>query len=190
MGNSSLTVESKLQCLDNLQIPLWRKRAQVLSNNPQYSAACLVLLPSFIPGIEKPLPIVNPTASPAKILTGMLKVLELSAEEYCIAWVNTPNTTSNEARIEVARENIIDALASFSAFTVLIMGDVLSKHVIGSSYISLDEERKSFRTIDGLVASVQVTYHPTEILKAPENRSKAYQDLLRLKENIAAKRAT
>lgn len=162
------------QILDVMGIQQWLPRnkpgAFLASDNPIFCAACLVLLPEN--------PILNPEHQ--KILTGMLNVLALNAEESCIAWVKG---VSMPDQIKAVGQEI----ARWSPYSVLIMGENFSQQLLATDR-SFDELRLEFQSIAGSKALAQVTYHPETLLQFKELKTKAYRDLLKLRDQILSVR--
>ena len=163
------------QILDAMGIQQWLRRKRpgslLVSDNPLFCAACLVLLPA------------NPSLNleQKKILTGMLNVLTLNAEELCIAWVegilmrNQTHTVGQE-------------IAKWSPYSVLVIGENFAQQLLETER-PLDELRLDFQSIPGSHALTQVTYHPEALLQSKELKSKAYRDLLRLRDQISSVRS-
>lgn len=153
------------QILDAIGIQQWLSKEQpgslLISDNPLFCAACLVLLPE------------NPTKNieQQKILTGMLNVLNLNADELCIAWLRGP--LMRDQGHMVGQE-----IAKWSPYSVLIMGENLAQQL-------LDTEG----SIKGLNALVQVTYHPEILLQSKELKNNTYRDLLNLRDQISRVRS-
>lgn len=164
------------QILDLIGIQQWMPRKQSIasfvSDTPIFCAACLVLLPE------------NPALNPEhkKILTGMLNVLTLNAEELCIAWING-------VLMDNHIQTIGQEISKWSPYSVLLMGESFAQQLLETDS-SLDELRSDFRSITGANALVQVTYHPEVLLQSKELKTKAYRDLLKLKVHIASVRST
>lgn len=94
------------------------------------------------------------------ILKGMVKVLGLLEEQICLA------TLSPDLDFQVLKEELI----RMAPLTILVMG------------IELNDRFQGFL---GSETKVQVTYDPTELFNQPQLKSKAYQDLLALKEALS-----
>lgn len=151
----------RAQILDAIGVQQWLPRKHfgpwsgslLVSDSPLFCAACLVLLPE------------NPAKNieQQKILMGMLNVLNLNADELCIAWLQGPLMRDQEHMIG-------HEVAKWSPYSVLIMGENLA-------------------SIKGLNAHVQVTYHPETLLQSKELKSKAYRDLLNLRDQISRVRS-
>ncbi len=163
MDTSLLTsdIRSRYRTLAALGIPYWGERSELTfplsSVKPIFCAACLVLLPEKSAKIE---------TEEGKILMGMLKVLELSKDELCMAWVQ-PGTTT---------ERLMDTLLKWAPFTLLMLGEAFANVLI---------ENPNFKKC---ARFVQFTYHPTELLANKALKRKSYTDLLHLKEHISLMR--
>ncbi len=107
----------RAQILDAIGVQQWLPKNQatslLVSDNPLFCAACLVLLPEN--------PAKNSEAK--KILTGMLNVLCLNTEELCIAWVGS--SLMPEKKHKVAQE-----IAKWSPYSVLILGESLAAELL------------------------------------------------------------
>ncbi len=164
----------KYYFLNNMGITIWMPRdpsAVLISDQPILNAALLVLLPQKLHQEQK---------EQIKILTGMLKVLELGTEEWCVAWVRDLTEKSQHTLI-------VQSINQWSPYHVLVMGEALAQFLLNDSK-SLDELRTTPHSIFGLEPLLQVTYHPAQLEKSPENKRKSYQDLLRLKLQISQAR--
>jgi uracil-DNA glycosylase family 4 len=163
------------QILDAMGIQQWLLKKKpgslFVSDNPLFCAACLVLLPK------------NPSLNleQKKILTGMLNVLTLNAEELCIAWVE--GVLMRDQIQRVGQE-----IAKWSPYSVLIMGENFAQQLLETDR-SLDELRLNFQSMAGTNALVQVTYHPEALLQSKALKTKAYRDLLCLKDQISSVRS-
>ncbi|HXH55084.1 MAG TPA: hypothetical protein VNK03_05010 [Gammaproteobacteria bacterium] len=162
------------QILDAMGIQQWllkkKSGSLLVSDNPLFCAACLVLLPE------------NPSLNleQKKILTGMLNVLTLNAEELCIASVK--GDLMHDQNQIIGQE-----IAKWSPYSVLIMGENFAQQLLETDR-SLDELRLNFQSITGLNVLVQVTYHPEALLQFKELKTKAYRDLLCLRDQISSVR--
>jgi hypothetical protein len=137
-------------------IPRTRVHAHPIlkSAAPLWGAACLVILSD------------NPPAKGSeadKIFTGMLKVLNLNAEEYCIACLNLQDSV----------QAVCQAVSAWAPHSVLLMGEEL---------------RYLQSALEGSRV-VYSTYHPKEIMLCKTHKQAAYQDLLGLQEQIRLMRA-
>ncbi len=162
---------SKYQLLDNLGIPYWlarNSRSILQSNSPLFCARCLVLLPSQL-GREQ--------CDYAKVLSGMVKVLDLKTEEICVAWLGNWEQDNLYAAL-------MQELTKWAPRSLLVMGEALAALVMNSS-VSLDELRVSLHRVTVQNIPMQCTYHPEELSQNPVHKKKAYQDLLYLKDWIS-----
>lgn len=155
----------RAQILDVIGVQQWLPKhhasSLLVSDNPLFCAACLVLLPE------------NPTKNSEvkKILTGMLSVLCLKADELCIAWVN--GSLMPEKKHMIGQE-----VAKWSPYSVLILGESFAAELLDTD-----------SSLKGSNAWVQVTYHPEVLLASKELKNKAYRDLLCLRDQISRARA-
>lgn len=157
------------QILNAIGVQQWLPRKQfgswhgslLVSDAPLFCAACLVLLSE------------NPAKNieQQKMLTGMLNVLNLNADELCIAWLQGP--LMRDQGYMIGHE-----IAKWSPYSVLIMGENLAQQLLDTD-----------RSIKGSNALVQVTYHPETLLQSKELKSKAYRDLLNLRDQISRVRS-
>jgi DNA polymerase III psi subunit len=163
------------QILDAMGIQQWLLKKKpgslLVSDNPLFCAACLVLLPTH--------PSLN--LEQKKILRGMLNVLTLNAEELCIAWVEGVLMCDQAQRVG-------QEIAKWSPYSVLIMGESFAQQLLETDR-SLDELRLDFQSITGSHVLTQVTYHPEALLQSKELKTKAYRDLLRLRDQISSVRS-
>lgn len=106
------------------------------------------------------------TPEEEKILTGMLNVLELQPKEICIAWIQTEDSTILRAE-----------LLKWAPESVLIMGEALATSMA--------------EVINGLKHAmiIQVTHHQKHLLQSPEDKKKAYRDLLSLKQTLVYRKS-
>lgn len=164
----------KYRLLDAMGVTYWipRQSSVITSSNPLLCAACLVLLPEKIS---------NQESEQHKILLGMLKVLDLNAEELCIGWLH--NFQGLDPYFSIGQ-----AIAKWAPYSVLIMGERLAQRLL-NAHKPLDELRKNSQSIADLNACVYVTYHPQELEKVPQHKRRAYEDLLNLKARISQARA-
>ncbi len=110
-------------------------------------------------------------------------VLALNAEELCVAWV--------EGVLMREQINMIgQEIARWSPYSILVMGENFAQQLLQTDR-PLDELRLAFQSIAGLNALIQVTYHPEVLLQSQskELKSRAYRDLLRLRDQISSVRS-
>lgn len=96
-----------------------------------------------------------------KILTGMLNVLGLKTKEICIAWIETQDSTILKTE-----------LLKWAPESILIMGEALA--------IRMAEAINCLK--NSII--IQVTHHQKHLLQSPEDKKKAYRDLLSLKQML------
>jgi hypothetical protein len=130
-------------------ISLWENRllSPWVCSKPLVYPRCLVLLS-------------RPIEQNAKILNGMLSVLNLTPETLSIAWLKP----EYQGQISV----MINSLSAWSPDAILIMGQELG--------LQLQAYKTGF---------VQITYHPDDLQKAPEKKPEAYGNLLKLKQYLS-----
>lgn len=183
--------QHKYHLLDTMGISLWiakQTNGSIQSTRPIFCAPCLVLLPYKPPYESTHEPLCGSLYSPSrnveqdnlrhsfqKTLTGMLSVLELKPNELCIAWVPDWVVSSQYS-------DVINNLCDWAPSHVLMMGEILSKNLLGIS--DFQSVRSNVQKITPLEASVHVTYHPDELQKNPEYKKQAYHDLLKLKAQL------
>ncbi len=155
--------------LDTLGVSLWMQRqesASLILHPPLMCAPCLVLLPYKL----------EENSEEKKIFTGMLSVLKLGKEQLTIAWAKKPL----EKNCSLA---IGQFIKHWLPYTILIMGEAFAQTLLNSE-MSMEKMRKDIHTLPSSNAWVQMTYHPRELQIDPKNKSKAYQDLLCLKQQL------
>lgn len=183
MAVSVSTSRGKHYILDSMGITQWQVRpatqitltpctntVRLVSNKPLFCARCLVLLPT------------NPhknSSEENKVLTGMLQVLELSAEELGIAWLEEPlEATSTLSTSEnPILSSLLPQIIQWAPYSLLIMGESFLKTLDDNNTV-FDEYRLQLQHFCGLDIPLQATYYPSELLTKPENKKKAYRDLL------------
>lgn len=173
MGNAiQMENHLKYRLLEAMGISIWieKRTSALMSDSPILGAALLVLLPERLRAVEQ---------EQQKILTGMLKVLELGEAELCVAWLSPFK--------EKDREEIGKAINQWAPYRVLVLGESLAQFLLSTS-IGLDEIKLSSQPIVGVISPLDFTYHPAELENSLVCKRKAYQDLLRLKSQIAEAR--
>lgn len=119
------------------------------SNRPVVCAACLVVLGNDPQHL---------TASQRTLLDGMLKVLALDQDDYCVAWYPLSGATP-----------LSQAILKYAPCSVLFLGSAFKKHVIPSS-----------SEIPFLY-----TYSPEELEADPRLKRSAFDTLLGLKKQLS-----
>ena len=154
----------------NYWIP--RQGALFTSLKPIFSAGCLILLSA---------PLQSQDHAQHKILAGMLKVLELRLDEYCVASMNAP-------LLPESFHKFFNTLKQWAPHSLLIMGEPLAQSLT-NSMSPLDSLREETKSLKGFEGPVFLTYHPEELYQNPENKKKAFEDLLNLKAKISLMRS-
>jgi len=167
----TLLLSEKYQLLKAIGLTYWlpKSGANVLvSDQPIFCAACLVILPTALKNLETDI---------RHMLNGMLTVLALPLKLLCIAWLkeNTPISDSSVL--------IRQAIIQWAPRQVLVMGEELAKIILDRD-IPFDTVRENKQIIPGSAIPLQFTYHPIVLKEFPDNKKKAYQDLLSLKKQI------
>ena len=155
----------KYQLLNEMGIPYWLDRTGVFgSDMPIFGAKCLVLLPEKI----------NPEAlEENKILNGMVNVLGFSRNEVSIAWIQGKNSRGKSESVAILKRELL----KWAPESLLIMGEAFSKTIL-----------ESIGYLDSTIV-VQVTHHPKHLQNSPEDKKKAYRDLLTLKQVLTHRKA-
>lgn len=157
------------QILEAMKIPIWVPKTKELSTEKVIiGASCLVILPK------------NPRNMPEaekKIFQGMLSVLNLSKNQLAIAWTGSEDAGSTPSAIG-------QTLKAWLPYTILIMGEGLANQLTGTK-ANMDTLRKEYHALPFVRTWVQITYHPQELLEHPNNKAKAYQDLLEMKQKLS-----
>ena len=139
------------QGLNHTDIDYYFKRDKqgLHSHRPVVCAACLIVLehdPQHL------------TASQRAIFDGMLKVLDLGKDDYCVAWYPLSGATP-----------LSQAILKYAPYSVLFLGSAFKKHVIPSS-----------SEIPFLY-----TYSPEELEADPRLKRSAFDTLLGLKKQLS-----
>lgn len=173
MLNAGYTLQQHYHLLNTLGISVWfqkKTNEAILTDSTLLCSHCMVLLPASPKKLS---------VSEQKVLTGMLGVFEYFSKTQNIAWVN-------EALPIEEYPLIGKALARFAPYRILIMGEAFSKQILRTE-IAFDELRLTEPHLPELSASIQVTYHPSDLANNPQNKAKAYRDLLALKTRLTEK---
>lgn len=153
-----MTTPAQARTLEAMGIEVWVERsdAPVLHiKNPKAGMPCWILLSEpLLPGDELETVFIN-----------MVKVLNLTADEYCVAFLNPA--------LPINVDNIVQILKQWFPETVLVMGSELGQALANVSEI--------------LQIPLQITYHPNELKVAKDKKRQAYQDLLAVKERLEDK---
>ena len=152
-----VTAYKQYQVLDALGISLWENRlvSPWVSPRPLFYARCLVLLS-------------HPTQE-QKIFEGMLSVLNLQTNEIAIAW---PNESHHYQNHQKQTEAMLETITVWAPQSILVMGESLGQQLLPVIHVHLQ-----------VVA--ELTYHPDALKAMPENKPKAYQALLKLKQYLS-----
>lgn len=160
---------SQLHSLEKIGISYWIDKTSffpLVITHPVIFASCfvVVLSPPLKEGTEA-----------YKILTGMLKVLALPADEYCIGWIS-PNLVKSEY---TDMSGIFRVFNMLKPKQVLILGKRLGDSLFAS--LSMGNKNKPFDF------GLEITYHPDELIEKPEYKREAYRELLCLKEVLTTR---
>lgn len=154
---------SQYDILDAMGIPIWKERlpsSSLIVVDPKIKPLVFVLLHEKINHQDE---------AQLAIFQGMLKVLGLMNDEYCIAWPRT-GTNEGQAASKINIEEIREEIEKCWPETVCVMGESLGR-----------ELQNLQRTLQ---FHLQVTYHPSELQQDPTKKRQAYRDLLDLKEKL------
>ncbi len=135
-----------------------KDRQGLQSHRPVVCAACLVVLehdPKHL------------TASQRTLLEGMLKVLDLGKNDYCLAWMMPRADTETDP---YSRES---SILKYAPYSVLFLGSAFKYHPIPAPLIPAN-------------AGIQFlyTYSPQELEVDPKLKRSAFDTLLALKQHI------
>lgn len=146
----------RINTLAHLGIPYWIKRPDSEGIHLQHPKfqAKLCVLLSH--------PILSSDVESNKILQGMLKVLNCANNELYLSWI----TKSFLASFNL--EKIMQVLERYRSENIFLLGNPL---------------REAFEQ-SAIQKKCWITYHPDELLKAPQLKKEAYQVLLSLKDHL------
>jgi hypothetical protein len=173
----TLLLSEKYQLLKAVGLTYWlpkRGTSVLVSDQPIFCAACLVILPTALKYLESDI---------RHMLNGMLKVLSVSSTMLSIAWIRENINISDSSTL------IQQAIIQWAPRQVLVMGEELAKTILNLD-IPFDTVRENNHVMPGSDIPLQVTYHPNALKAFPDNKKKAYQDLLSLKQQIEGEQAT
>lgn len=152
MRNSQLL---NAQILNDMGITLWKERENIPTietHNCVLGIKCLILLS------EK---ITTSALEAKKVLQGMINVLGLREDEYCIGSVTEQGFQHKSL--------LVNKIRSFMPKALLCMGN---------TFQDLQEECKL------LQIPLKFTYHPLELVEEPLHKKQAYRDLLMFKQSL------
>jgi hypothetical protein len=131
-----------------------KDRQGLQSDRPMVCAACLVILendPHYL------------SASQRTLLDGMLKVLDLGKDDYCVAWMMQ--------RAETGPYSRESSILKYAPYSVLLLGSALEKIKMDTIFIAH-------------------TYSPSELEIDPKRKRSAFDTLLDLKKQLTTMNAS
>lgn len=143
-------------CAKALGIPIWRERDKVFKFQGhlfKIGVRCCIILSSSIQTFEEG----------SRVMAGMVKVLEIPADDYTIGWPIAAELTTIEDFCQI--------LGEVSPETILFMGRDLGFEL--KTHLSQELKTKLY-----------ITSHPDEIIKNPREKRQAYEELLALKTRL------
>ncbi|MBP6104635.1 MAG: hypothetical protein KBD23_05980 [Gammaproteobacteria bacterium] len=146
-------------CHTNIDYYFKKDRQGLQSERPVVCAACLVVLeenPAYL------------TASQRTLKDGMLKVLDLGKDDYCVAWM-TPTTRLPQGE----PDPLPLSLLKYAPYSVLFLGSAFKDHMIPALVLPAHA---------GIPCLY--TYSPKELEADPRLKRSAFDTLLRLKKQL------
>ena len=123
-----------------------------------------------------------------KLLTSMLKAMGYQRSDVYISNIikcgTNENTDASESQVDLCEPYLLRQISLVQPKLILALGNA-SAHRLLKSKSAMNRLRGQLHYVDGINAPVLVSYHPTYLLAAPNEKRKAWEDLqLAMKELI------
>ena len=123
-----------------------------------------------------------------KLLTSMLKAMGYQRSDVYISNIvkcaTTENKDASETQAETCEPYLLRQISLVQPKLILALGNA-SAHRLLKSKSTMNRLRGQLHYIDGINAPIIVSYHPTYLLAAPNEKRKSWEDLqLAMKELI------
>ena len=123
-----------------------------------------------------------------KLLTSMLKAMGYERSDVYISNIikcgTDENTDISESQVELCEPYLLRQISLVQPKLILALGNA-SAHRLLKTKSTMNRLRGQLHYVEGINAPVLVSYHPTYLLAAPNEKRKAWEDLqLAMKELI------
>lgn len=116
----------------------------------------------------------------AKLLTAMLKAMGYQRKDVYITNIIKCNIDENkeasEEQSDLCEPYLLRQISLAQPKLILALGNAAAQRLLKSKS-TMNRLRGQLHYIDGINAPVLVTYHPTYLLAAPNEKRKAWEDL-------------
>ena len=123
-----------------------------------------------------------------KLLSSMLKAMDYQRSDVYISNIikcgTDENNDASELQVELCEPYLLRQISLLQPKLILALGNA-SAHRLLKSKSTMNRLRGQLHYVDGINAPILVSYHPTYLLAAPNEKRKAWEDLqLAMKELV------
>lgn len=115
-----------------------------------------------------------------KLLTSMLKAMGYQRSDVYISDVikcsSDGNTDASESQVESCEPYLLRQISLVQPKLILALGNSSAQRLLKSKS-NMNRLRGQLHYVDGINAPILVSYHPTYLLAAPNEKRKAWEDL-------------
>jgi len=115
-----------------------------------------------------------------QLLNAMLAAIGLKRDQvYLTNLLKCKLETREPNAEEVAscESYLLRQIALLQPSIILVMGEVTAQHLLKSAHRAIDTLRGTTHCLPGTDIPLVVTYHPSDLLRKPADKRKAWQDL-------------
>ena len=115
-----------------------------------------------------------------KLLTSMLKAMNYQRSDVYISDIvkcaTTEKTDVSETQAELCEPYLLRQISLVQPKLILALGNASAQRLLKSKS-TMNRLRGQLHYVDGINAPILVSYHPTYLLAAPNEKRKAWEDL-------------
>ena len=115
-----------------------------------------------------------------KLLTSMLKAMGYQRSDVYISNIikcgSNGNTDASESQVESCEPYLLRQISLVQPKLILALGNVSAQRLLKSKS-TMNRLRGQLHYVDSINAPILVSYHPTYLLAAPNEKRKAWEDL-------------
>ena len=115
-----------------------------------------------------------------KLLTSMLKAMGYQRSDVYISNIikcsSDGSTDSSESQVESCEPYLLRQISLVQPKLILALGNASAQRLLKSKS-TMNRLRGQLHYVDGINAPILVSYHPTYLLAAPNEKRKAWEDL-------------
>jgi len=129
------------------------------------------------------------TGAQGELLTAMLRAIGLNRQQVYLSNIvkcmPANNADATTEQTEMCLNYLKQQIILIKPKIILVLGQHAAQRLL-DSHSTLARLRQKTHRLDGLDASIIVTYHPASLLSMPQNKRDAWHDLLFAQKTISA----